>query len=170
MDFSLHSTKFNGSLHYRYPVRLIEQTDERLVTYFEAGGPVESYRGKWIGEKHFLSFFWRGRPYVLHVRWENGWEPEFLYVDIATNVRWDEQTVRYVDLDLDLILRADSTNIHLDDEDEFEAHRVKWNYPPSLVTACWAAVEEVKRQLRSGKKPFDLSIFDWRPGSTVADS
>jgi hypothetical protein len=96
----LHSTKYDGSLHYRYPVRLVQRSDERLITYSEPGDPVESYRGLWTGEKHMLSLFWRERPYVLHVRWDSQWQPEFLYVDIATATSWLDGTIRYIDLDL----------------------------------------------------------------------
>jgi uncharacterized protein len=163
----LHSTKYDGSLHYRYPVVEIQRTEDRLTTFLSPGFPVESYRGGWTSAKYFLSTFWIGRPYVLHVRWDSAWTPEFLYVDITTGTNWNDQLVQYVDLDLDLILRDGSPHIHLDDEDEFDANRVRWNYPPELVKTCRDATGEVRRLLGSGKKPFSTSMFAWRPGAPV---
>jgi uncharacterized protein len=163
-DLLVHSTKYDGSLHYRYPLQLVQRTEDRLITFTEPGVPVESYRGSWSGEKYFLHMFWRGRPYVLHVRWNSQWQPEALYVDIATETDWTDRVVRYIDMDLDLILRHGNAEIELDDEDEFEAHRVLWSYPDELVRSCWAAVEDVRALLVSTKEPFAPSMFVWRPG------
>lgn len=165
--FLLHSTKYDGSLHYRYPVDVVEATDERLATFFSPGKLIESHRGSWTSQKHFLSMFWREKPYVLHVRWDKEWKPEFLYVDIATGTNWTEQVVRYIDLDLDLILASGSTSVHLDDADEFETHRHRWSYPAELVQACWAAVEDVRGLLQNGHGPFTAKMFDWRPGKPL---
>jgi protein associated with RNAse G/E len=166
-DLLLHSTKYDGSLHYRYAVAQVQRTDDRLIAFSSPGSPVESYRGSWTGTKHLLSTFWKGRAYVLHVRWDVAWTPEFLYVDIATGTKWDDRVVRYVDLDLDLILRHGSTNIYLDDEDEFEANRLRWKYPAELVKNCHGAAGEVRRLLEWGEKPFSTALFAWRPGSPV---
>ena len=165
-DLLVHSTKFDGSLHYRYPVTKIQRSGNRLITYFQPGVPVVSHRGSWTSEKHMLSFFWRDRPYVLHVRWQSQWQPEFLYIDIATKTSWEDGTVHYIDMDLDLILRPESA-VHLDDEDEFAAHRSKWNYPQMLVAECWAAVDKVRGLLDAGEEPFSVSMFDWRPGKAL---
>jgi protein associated with RNAse G/E len=164
-ELLVHSTKYDGSLHYRYPVNELQRSDDLLITFTSPGYPVQSYRGEWIGKKRLLSFFWKNRPYVLHVRWEESWIPEFLYVDIAAETRWDDRVVRYIDLDLDLILRHESTSIHLDDEDEFEEHQVRWNYPPQLVAQCREAAVEVRKLLELGQPPFSTVLFSWRPGS-----
>jgi len=163
----IHSTKFDGSQHYRYPVQLVERSDDKLITYCAPGAPIESYRGDWTGTKHMLSFFWRDRPYVLHVRWQTDWKPEFLYVDIVTATSWADGTIRYIDLDLDLILRHGTTAVHLDDADEFETHSVRFNYPKPLIKDCWAAVEEVRGLFNSATEPFAPSLFAWRPGTML---
>ena len=164
----LHSTKYNGSLHYRYLVQQIDRTDERLVTYFQPGTPVESHRGPMIGTRHVLSFFWPARPYVLHVEWDAHWNPHHLYVDIATATTWLDGTIRYIDLDLDLILRPNAPSIHLDDADEFETHRHQWNYPDALVKNCWSAVTEARTLLESNTPPFSPTLYTWRPGSPLS--
>jgi uncharacterized protein len=164
---SMHSTKYDGRLHYRYPVRLISESPDTLITYCACGTPLETYRGPRPSNHHFLSHFWRDKPYVLHVEWNAHWQPKFLYVDIADKVTWDANTVRYIDLDLDLILHHGATAIHLDDEDEFELHRKEWNYPDTLVKTCWNAVDTVRALLTAGNNPFNPSMFTWRPPSPI---
>jgi hypothetical protein len=163
-DFTLHSTKYDRSLHYRYPVRVVEQSQDRLVTFSEPGVPVESYRGLWPGKQHLLSVFWLNRPYVLHVIWDNAWRPQKLYVDIATGTNWRAEEVGYVDLDLDVVLPHDASEVYVDDEDEFETNRVRWSYPTELVSRCRDAVMEVRGLLEARRPPFTPALFAWRPG------
>ncbi|HEX4124526.1 MAG TPA: DUF402 domain-containing protein [Tepidisphaeraceae bacterium] len=163
----MYSTKYDGSLHYRYPVQLVERSADRLITWAAPGTEIHSYRGSWMRTKHTLSVFLLGRPYVLHAMWDAAWQPHWLYVDIATDTRWTDDIVQYVDMDLDLILNHNSPEIILDDEDEFAAHREKFGYPSSLVSQCHAAVEEVRRLLESRESPFTPALFAWRPGAAA---
>ena len=162
----LSSNNFDGTLHYRYPVLMIQHSEERLVAYHEPG-PYESYRGSFTSNRHWLRFYWRERPYVLTVQWEADWQPRSLYIDITTATSWSDGTVRCVDMDLDLILDHGSEAVFLDDEDEFEEHRVLWSYPEELVKGCHAAVEEVRGLLALQEGPFDQAIFAWRPGEPL---
>ena len=159
----LHSTKFDRSLHYRYPVKLVQYAERNLITYCAAGTTAESHRGPRTLERHILSHFWIDKPYVLHAEWNEDWQPDYLYVDITSATSWGDGTVRYIDLDLDLIQRHGSTAVYLDDADEFEIHRVLWEYPDELVKQCWDAVAEVRGLLETSSHPFSDSTFDWRP-------
>jgi protein associated with RNAse G/E len=164
-EFFMHSKKFDGSPHYRYPVRVIERSDDRLGTYLQKGTAIESYRGLWNTKRHILGFFWLNQPFVLHVIWEGKWEPKMLYVDIATQTSWNDAAVRYVDMDLDVFLKHDF--VQLDDEDEFEEHCLLWNYPPQLVKKCHDSVEQVRQLFECRQPPFTLEMFNWRPGTPL---
>ena len=66
------------------------------------------------------------------------------YVNIATPATWDDGTLRFVDLDLDVIWRADSGEVILDDEDEFALHQVRFGYPSDLIEQARRSGEEVR--------------------------
>ncbi|WP_286161031.1 DUF402 domain-containing protein [Arthrobacter sp. MYb213] len=64
-----------------------------------------------------------------------------VYIDLATSIGWHQLRrggweVNSVDMDLDVI-RSRTRGTFLDDEDEFEEHSLKMNYP-----------EELQRQMR----------------------
>jgi protein associated with RNAse G/E len=162
----LHSRKYDGSLHYRYPVRVVQASAQRLITYAEPVGSVESYRGCSAAVKNLLSVFWVGRDYVLHFRWDAQWRAEGIYVDIAMDTGWTEASVGYVDMDLDVVVPCDEA-LRLEDEDEFEIHRLKWSYPEDVVRRCWRAVEEVQGLLATGQEPFNRKLFGWRVGGQI---
>ena len=68
--------------------------------------------------------------------------------------------VRCVDLDLDVIQRADGT-WYVDDEDEFAEHRVAYDYPPEVVAAAEAARDEVWGAAHAGIGAFDGRAHSW---------
>jgi len=163
----LHSTKYDGSLHYRYAVREVERTAWRLVTYSSPGQAVESHRGPRTGTRNLLSFFVLDQPFVAHIGWDAAWQPLYVYVDISTATSWTADTVGYIDLDLDVIQSHGASAVVLDDEDEFDDRRVRWSYPEPLVQECWAAVAQVRSHFAQGLRPFSAAMFDWRPGAAL---
>ena len=78
-----------------------------------------------------------------------------------------------VDLDLDVIKMASEHlsdplewmaapgETFVDDEDEFEEHRVAFNYPDGVVTAAQTTCEELKRAVRAGVAPYDGTHERW---------
>ena len=78
------------------------------------------------------------------------------YVDMATPAVLDGSVVRAVDLDLDVI-RRESGEWYVDDEDEFEEHRVRYGYPAEVV----AARHEVWADATTGAGAFDGRSAAW---------
>lgn len=96
-----------------------------------------------------------------------------IYVDITTPPAWDGEVLRAVDLDLDVI-RMSSEHLadplewmaapgetFVDDEDEFEEHRVALDYPDAIVAAARASCEELEVAVRAGVAPYDGSHQRW---------
>ena len=83
--------------------------------------------------------------------------PVDIYVDIATPSTWDGDTVRCIDLDLDVI-RGTTGRVWIDDEDEFAEHQVELAYPPEVIDAALASCEEVRRLVEADEPPFARSV------------
>jgi uncharacterized protein len=95
--------------------------------------------------------------------WHPDWRPRMHYVNIATPAAWHDGTLRFIDLDLDVIWRADSGEVILDDEDEFELHQVRFDYPSDLIEQVRRSGDEVRQLIAQSVYPFDGSLFAWRP-------
>jgi protein associated with RNAse G/E len=162
-SFPVHSTKYDGSLHYRYMASVVHQEQGQLMLYQSPGMPIDCYRGQLTTQYHSLGVFWPNRFYNLEVVWHPDWRPHEHYVNIATPASWDDGTLRFVDLDLDVIWRADSGEVILDDEDEFELHQARFGYPRDLIEQARHNGEEVRRLMTCHTYPFDGSLFAWRP-------
>ncbi|GAB4213838.1 MAG: hypothetical protein OHK0022_51480 [Roseiflexaceae bacterium] len=162
-DMLVHSTKYDGSLHYRYTSRVVREEPGVLILYSAPGTTYDSYRGQLLATRHSLEILWPDRFYNLHVSWRDDWQPHNHYINIATPATWNDGVARFVDLDLDVIWRAATGEIILDDEDEFALHQVRFGYPPDLIARCWQAADEVRDLIARRVAPFDGTQHHWRP-------
>ena len=82
------------------------------------------------------------------------------YVDMTSVPEWEDSTVRAVDLDLDVVEGLDRV-VYVDDEDEFEEHRVEYGYPDEVVELALATRDVVLTGVRDKHPPFDGSAAPW---------
>jgi hypothetical protein len=129
--------------------------------------------GDWIGFPHgtFMSrpgFEFVTKNHQVGLVPSAGWMATFhgpggdvlTYVDMTTVPVWDGDVVRTVDLDLDVIELLDGSVV-VDDEDEFEEHRVQYGYPAEVVALALASKDTVLDAVRSATPPFDGSAAPW---------
>lgn len=82
------------------------------------------------------------------------------YVDMTSVPVWDGSTVRAVDLDLDVIEALDRS-VYVDDQDEFDQHRVELGYPREIVELALSTRDLVRTAMTAGRAPFDGSSAAW---------
>jgi uncharacterized protein len=166
--FPVYSTKYDGSLHYRYPTTVVREESSLLILYLPPGTRLDSYRGQQlVATQHTLSFYWSDRFYNLNVNWDANWHPRSHYVNVATPATWHDGTLRFVDLDLDIIWRAATGEVILDDEDEFLLHQERFGYSAALIEQAWRSSADVRDMIARRLYPFDGSLHAWRPDGTV---
>ena len=83
-----------------------------------------------------------------------------IYVDVATPVRWAGTTAQFVDLDLDVVRHPDGT-VTVEDEDEFDEHRIAMGYPEQVVAAARATTARLVTWVESGREPFGATGAGW---------
>jgi protein associated with RNAse G/E len=159
------STKFDGSLHQQYVAQLLDghMRGEALRLYIPAGTTMRSYRGEFPIRQAFTQLFWRGADCWWNV--EHFHEPLpfanrpslLTYANVSTPAEFDGETVRWVDLDLDVIVTE--AGVRLIDEDEFEEHRERFGYPDDIVKNARAAAETLIDLASRGERPFDRASY-----------
>lgn len=153
-------TKYDGSLHWHHNALLLGEDEHGVWAGARAG---QSMRR---GQEPLVVF---PQPFVMLFPGDGWWTGSFnaephrteIYCDIATVPSWpDPGTVTMVDLDLDVIRKRDG-RIYLDDEDEFEAHRVRHGYPPEVVAAARDSAERLLKAVREDTEPFASVYRGW---------
>jgi protein associated with RNAse G/E len=134
--------KYDGSAHRDYPARRLTEDD----------------LGIWVGVVRGTESVYHGRPsveqipFVLliphHAWWTGMFNPpprtSEVYCDITTPAEWDGDTVRIIDLDLDVVRRRESGLVELRDEDETTLSR----RPRPRPASCWSSWATARNRSR----------------------
>jgi uncharacterized protein len=151
--------KYDGTAHRDYPARRLAEDD----------------LGTWLGVTAGTRSVYHGRPsveqipFVLLVPHDAWWTGMFnppprtseVYCDITSPAEWEDDTVRIIDLDLDVVRRRATGAVELRDEDEFAEHRVRFGYPDDAVEQARAAAEWLLGALGDGTEPFASAYRKW---------
>ncbi len=166
-DFLHHTTKYDGSLHYRFPVEIVSADEDTLIVYRGPDEEIHSYRGSFPTETHALLLYYRNHYHNIFIAWNRDWTPLMHYVNIATPASWNGEKVTAVDMDLDLIRRSGEDEVIIDDENEFSTHKDLFGYPQNLITSCREELDRLYSAMTARKGIYDDRIFSWRPGDMV---
>lgn len=151
------STKFDGSPHWQFDSWLLLEQGPLVVTLNFAGQELQTWRGPWKNPFHTRNHFWVDRWYnVMRLERSRGGGLDGWYCNVATPVQYDGQSVRYVDLDLDVRVAADGT-ARVVDEDEFLENSERMCYPPAVIDQARAAVAELLALAEARSFPFEAS-------------
>jgi hypothetical protein len=163
-------TKWGGGAHWEFPVTLLGADD--LGTW--CGAPA----GTWLARPgaSFASAFAWVTLFPHHLPWAASYydsvdQPISVYVDVTTPAVWDGPLVTMVDLDLDVIRTRDGS-LMLDDEDEFDEHRVTLGYPAEVVARARLTAADLMAAAADCREPFGSAGARWlqvqrAPGGTI---
>ncbi|GHH63736.1 hypothetical protein GCM10017673_05180 [Streptosporangium violaceochromogenes] len=146
-------SKYDGAPHWNHPARLLGEDEHGVWAGCPAG--TSGSRG---GEPPVV---W-SEPFVMLFPRDAWWTAIFnaaphkfeVYCDVSTVPRWSGGEVTMVDLDLDVIRVREDGRVFLDDEDEFEEHRVTYAYPPEVVGNARAAAAALLTAVTTRTAPF----------------
>ncbi len=163
------STKYDGSLHNDYEALLIE--DDRasdslegcVRLYVPRGTLLHSYRGDGPIGVAFTALFWPGVDCwynVYHNHWPTERHAIETYINVSLPAQFDGETIRWVDIDLDVVVRS-GHRVELWDEDEFAEHLERFGYPENIVAGARAAASELVRLAATAPPPLDRASHIW---------
>ena len=151
------STKYDGSPHWEFDSWFVLEKGPLLITQEFAGHEYQTWNGPWVTPYHARNYFWADRWYnVMRCDRPKASGLEYWYCNVTTPAQFDGEHVRYVDLDLDVIVPAEGQP-RVVDEDEFLEHSRRMGYPPDVIDQARRAVDELLDLARRGEFPFQRS-------------
>ena len=149
------STKYDGSAHWEFDSRLVLVRDTLVVTQDFAGQVYHSWKGPHTEPFDVRNHFWSDRWYnVMRCDRPKAGGLEYWYCNVTTPAQYDGEFIRYVDLDLDVIVAPDGA-ARVVDEDEFLEHSGIMGYPPDVIDQARRAVDELLSLVHRGAFPFE---------------
>lgn len=154
--------KYPETLHWRHDLTRLGEDDHGVWLAGPLGTTVQ--RGSEPARQ-------MRRPFVQLITPDRWWTALFngpgdgsdmpVYVDVTTVARWQgDGRVEMVDLDLDVVRRGDGS-VYVDDEEEFEDHRLSLHYPERLVASARSAAARLVLDLENRTPPFDGTGMRW---------
>jgi protein associated with RNAse G/E len=149
------STKYDGSPHWEFDSFFVAERGPLLIATNFAGQELRNKAGLWKTPYDVRNHFWTDRWYnAMRCDRPKGGGLEYWYCNVTTPAEYDGETVRYMDLDLDVLVFPDGRT-KVVDEDEFLEHSVRMGYPPDVIEQARRAVDELVALAREGQFPFD---------------
>lgn len=155
-QWRVEARKFDGQLHYSLPGQLVEDDGERLWLHCTPDVPINHVTRGWqrpLGHPSDM-FFWRSAWYNVYVNWDAEGQLDEFYCNVGLPPTISGNTITFVDLDLDVLVRADDS-VYLLDADEFEEHIRHYNYPREIQRNARLAALDIITLWRMHKTPFN---------------
>ena len=157
-DVLIDFRKWDGQRHWQFVMRRLGVDEHGIWLWSPAGSPAQrgeepvkqskSVNVKLVPDNKWWTAVW-------------SWQQKIdLYVDIITPPSWNGATVTMVDIDLDIARLSDGT-VKILDEDEFEEHRVKYEYPERLVETARATTARIALAVEARHEPFGAVGTAW---------
>lgn len=156
-------SKWDGSPHWAFDMERIGEDEHGAWLWAPAGTELRRGSEKTIQvDQGFVKIITSDRWWtaVWNVGPGHGERSIEIYVDVITPAVWDGGTVRMVDLDLDVIRRHDGSVV-VDDEDEFEEHRITFGYPDHVVDKARTEAARLALAVELRSEPFGLVGERW---------
>lgn len=85
-----------------------------------------------------------------------------VYIDLGWQVRWsgDPLVAVGIDMDLDVVRVEGERGTWVDDRDEWAEHRVRFGYPPEIVTHLEALALTLESDVRAQRAPYNDATAD----------
>lgn len=148
--------KWGDAAHWRFETTLLGRDEHGTWLRNTPPTPFTGPRGAGEWAHSFAILVPNSEWWVASFNAKAGWKATDVevYVDVTTVPTWpDPSHMTVIDLDLDVIRQFDG-HVYVDDEDEFDEHRVKFGYPDEVVEQALRTTTELVEATEQRREPF----------------
>ena len=145
-------TKWGGGRHWEFRATLLGRDEHGTWAGAPTGTRMTCPGHDFASNHDWVTLFPDGQPWAASF-YDSPLQPCSVYVDVSTVPVWNGSEVTMVDLDLDVVLDRDGA-LFIDDEDEFDEHRVALGYPDDVVELARRTAAELMAAVGGGLEPF----------------
>jgi hypothetical protein len=154
-------TKWGGIPHWRFTLERLGTDRYGLWLAGRTGIPLRRGDEPPIAQPHdFVMLIPAAGDWTACWNADAGSTDIAVYADVTTRPEVGPDTVRVVDLDLDVVRRFDGAVAVLD-EDEFAEHQVRYGYPAEIIEQARATTDRLVAALAANTEPFGAVGSAW---------
>lgn len=156
--FKIHCYKHDGNIHKAWDEAiLLEINEDYLIFGNEKTKVIESDGRSWKTKEPAIMFFFKHEWFNIIGQYKK--DKIYYYCNIASPYVIDDQTVKYIDYDLDLKVFADGAFKVLD-RGEYNYHKNKMHYPDDLDHILKYELTKLIHMAREKKGPFQKGVVE----------
>ncbi|WP_047981085.1 nucleoside tri-diphosphate phosphatase [Ornithinibacillus contaminans] len=157
-NIQIQSYKHNGSLHRVWESSIVlKGTELTVIGANDKTQVIESDGRTWITREPAICYFHSKHWFnIIGMLRDDGIH---YYCNISSPFVYEDNTIKYIDYDLDLKVYPDMT-FDLLDEDEYEIHRKLMNYPDVLDRILYNNIADLQHWVQQRKGPFSPGFID----------
>lgn len=156
----IQSYKHDGSLHRTWSSgTILDVDDEKFVLITYKTWVVEADGRRWFTREPAICFYYRKRWYNVIAMIRN--KGVYYYCNLASPSIYDGEAIKNIDYDLDVKVFPEGDYLLLDN-DEFELHQRRMNYPQSIIDIVGDEIKRVLGTIKAYNAPFDEKlVYDY---------
>ena len=149
--YTVNSLNFDGTLRRSWKCDLVQSSSDLIVLRGEFETEIDHadlgvIRRGTVSEE----FYWFDRWYNIFRFQEPEGTLKFFYCNIGMPPTLHGHTLKYIDLDIDILVNPDNSFVVLD-EAEFAANAERFSYPSSVIGSAREAVKSVEALVIAGQ-------------------
>ena len=156
--YKIHGYKHNGKIHRSWDEAvLIEVHNDYLIFGNERTRVVDSDGRTWRTNEPAVLYFYKNHWYNIIGQYKkNG---IFYYCNMASPIIVEDNTIKYIDYDLDLRVFPDGSFKVLD-RGEYKYHKTLMNYPESIDAILKDELTALIEKVRKKEEPFKKEVVE----------
>ncbi len=156
--YQIHGYKHNGKIHRSWDEAiLIEINEDYLVFGNEKTKVIESDGRSWRTKEPAILYFFKNQWYNIIGQYKK--IGIFYYCNMASPYIIEENTIKYIDYDLDLRVFPDGSFKVLD-RSEYNYHKQKMNYPEAIDKILKTELTDLINIVRKKEYPFNKKVIE----------
>ena len=156
--YAIHSYKHDGTLHRSWDEAvLLDIFDDYLVFGNDRTIVTESDGRTWKTKELAVLYFFKNKWY--NIIGQNKEDGIYYYCNIASPYIIEDNTIKYIDYDLDLRVFADKSYKVLD-RGEYQYHKKKMEYPQVIDTILKKELKELINLAKKEQGAFNRETID----------
>ena len=156
----IHSYKHNSKIHrIWHETTILDISDEVVIGANNKTLVMEADGRTWYTREPAVCYFYT--QYWFNVLCMLRKDGVYFYCNLSSPFVYDQQTIKYIDYDLDLKLFPDKSILELDKK-EYLYHKEKYHYSDDLDKVVNHEFNRIKKLMKQNVFPFiDKKIFDY---------
>ena len=154
----IQSFKHDGSLHRTWAKGYVmEANDSRIVCVTNKTWVTESDGRRWITREPAIYFFYPDKWFnIICMIRKTGIH---YYCNIASPIIIEDDVIKYIDYDLDLV-KTIKGELKILDEDEYMVNKEKYGYGEEIENILQSELESLKEYAKNGDLVFNDKIIN----------